>query len=242
MGTEDGPAILWTSDTTFELAGTAYLCDLYGVHRANEPTRFCLAKPRPIVERYAALLAEMAPQTIVEVGILEGASTALFADLAQPRKLVAIDHDEAPTAKLRSFIERRGLDEVIAVHGGVDQADVAALERIVDADIGATPIDLVVDDASHRLALSVPTFNFFFPRLRPGGAYILEDWATGLRVGGPQDLDPGERPLVQLVFDAIAAKGRHPGLIADVTVKAGWTIIERGTTPLDGAFDLAALA
>lgn len=155
---------------------------------------------------------------------------------------MAIDHDDAPSPKLRDFIQRRGLGEVIRVHGGVDQADVAALERITDAELGDAPIDLVVDDASHRHALSVPTFDFFFPRLRPGGAYVLEDWATGLRVGGPQGLDPGERPLVDLVVDAITAKGRHPGLIADITVKAGWTIIERGPAPIEGTFDLAALA
>lgn len=232
--------IEWTSDSTFELAGTQYLCDLYGVHRSTEPTRFCLAKPRPIVERYAAFLADLAPKTIIEVGILEGASTALFADLTQPHKLVAIDYDEAPTAKLRDFIARRGLEEVVSVHGGVDQADVPALQRILDTDLGDADVDLVIDDASHRLDPSRVTFNLLFPRLRPGGAYILEDWATGLRAGGPADLASGERPLVELVYEAIALKGRHPTVVADITVKAGWTIIERGHGAIDDPFDVTA--
>jgi predicted O-methyltransferase YrrM len=211
---------------------------VYGVRRGSEPTRFCLAKPPVIVDRYAAYLAELAPRTIVEVGILEGASTALFADLARPQKLVAIDHDDAPTAKLRDFIARRGLGDTVAVYGGVDQADVAALQAIVDAELGGAELDLVVDDASHRLELTRPTFNFFFPRLRPGGAYLLEDWATGLRAGGPVQLDAAETPLVQLVYEVLATKGRHPRVIGDVTVKAGWTIIERGPAPIDGPFDV----
>lgn len=231
--------IEWTSDSTFELAGTQYLCDLYGVHRATEPTRFCLAKPRPIVERYAAFLAELAPRIIIEIGILEGASTALFADLTQPSKLVAIDYDEAPTAKLRDFIARRGLGDVVSVHGGVDQADLPALQRILDADVGDADVDLVIDDASHRLEPSRVTFNLLFPRLRPGGMYVLEDWATGLRAGGPVDVASDERPLVELVYEAIALKGRQPTVVADVTIKAGWTIIERGTGPIEGPFDVA---
>jgi len=233
-------SIVWTSEHTFQLGDTEYVCDMYGVRSDSEPTRFCIAKHPANIRRYAALIAELAPQRIVEVGILEGASTAMFVDLAEPQKLVAIDHAEAPSAKLRSFIEGRDLGDTVAVYGGVDQSDVRALQRIADAELGGVDLDLVIDDASHRLAFTRPTFNFFFPRLRPGGAYLLEDWATGLRAEGPVQLQAAEPPLVELLYEVLATKGRHPGVIGDVTINAGWAVIERGTAPIEGPFDVAA--
>jgi predicted O-methyltransferase YrrM len=233
------PSITWTSDDTFVLAGTEYLSDPYGLRRASEPVRFCLAKGHRIIDRYEQFLTEFAPRTIVEVGILEGASTALLADLARPEKLVAIDRLPAPTDKLRRFIERRGYEHTVSIYGGVDQADGARLASIVDHELGGRDVDLVVDDASHLLGPTRATFNSLFPRLRTGGIYLLEDWATGLRVGGPQPLASGERPLVDLVVECVTAKGRHPTLIGDVTVRGGWALIERGTDPVDGTFDIA---
>jgi predicted O-methyltransferase YrrM len=232
--------ITWTGEDEFELEGTRYVLDQFGVRIGSEPDRFCLAKVRTLVERYVELLRDLAPEVIVEVGILEGASTALFADLARPRRLVAIDRAR-PTAKLQAFIARRGLEGVVSLHGGVDQADADRLRSILDAELGQHAVDLVVDDASHLLDPTRATFNCLFPRLRPGGIYLLEDWALGLRAGSPAQLPAGERPLVELVFEIVAAKGRAPGAIGDVTVRGGWTLVERGAGSLDDGFDVRRL-
>jgi predicted O-methyltransferase YrrM len=241
VGSERAPGIVWTSEDTFELAGTEYICDKFGLRIGTEPDRFCLAKIRPLVDRYVELFATLAPSTIVEVGILEGASTALFADLARPSKLVAIDRRE-PSAKLQAFITRRGLADTVAVYGGVDQGDAARLGAIVDDELGDRPIDLVVDDASHLLDPTRRTFNCLFPRLRPGGIYLLEDWATGLKADGPAPQGHGDEMLVNVVFEMIAAKGRHPTLFGDVTVRGGWVVVERGRGEIDEPFDIAARA
>jgi predicted O-methyltransferase YrrM len=235
------PSIQWTSDTAFEVDGTPYLSDQYGMRRDTEPTRFCVAKVPRIIDRYAALLADLAPRTIVEVGILEGASTALFADLAQPRKLVAIEYREAPTEKLRAFIERKGLQDVVSVHGGVDQADVERVQAIVDHELGGDALDLLLDDASHLLDPTRATFNALFPRLREGGVYVLEDWGTGLKPNGPRPLQPGEQPLIELVFEIVMAKGRNPRLIRDITVRSGWVTVVRGDQPVTEPFDVRTI-
>ena len=39
----------------------------------------------------------------------------------------------------------------------------------------------MIDDASHLLAESRSSFESLFPRLRPGGLYIIEDWNAGHR-------------------------------------------------------------
>jgi hypothetical protein len=49
--------------------------------------------------------------------------------------------------------------------------------RIIDQAIQDSALDLVVDDASHLLAPSTATFEMLFPRLRPGGLFLLEDWS-----------------------------------------------------------------
>jgi predicted O-methyltransferase YrrM len=240
LGSKRSPAIVWTSDDTFELGGTAYVCDPFSLRLDFEPERFCLGKVPRIVDRYEAFLAELAPRIIVEVGIMEGASTAMLAELARPDKLIAIDNLEARNTKLQDFITRRGFEDTISVYGGVDQADAERIRAIIDDEIGDDALDLVLDDASHLLDATRRTFNCLFPRLRPGGIYLLEDWATGLKADGPAPLESEQ--LVTLVFELIAAKGRHPSLIGDVTVKGGWVLVERGKDPIGPSFDVSQIA
>ena len=43
-------------------------------------------------------------------------------------------------------------------------------------ELGGRLIDLVIDDASHRLAETRSSFESLFPHVRPGGLFIIEDW------------------------------------------------------------------
>ena len=61
--------------------------------------------------------------------MLEGGSVALLALLARPEKLVAADISPGPVPALEEFVQRRSLEDVVAVHFGVDQADREALAR-----------------------------------------------------------------------------------------------------------------
>ncbi|GGP51226.1 class I SAM-dependent methyltransferase [Streptomyces abikoensis] len=56
-----------------------------------------------------------------------------------------------------------------------DQSDPASLAALADR-IG--PIDIVIDDGSHVSAHVVTAFSTLFPRLRPGGLYVVEDLQT----------------------------------------------------------------
>src|SRR4051812_36824174 len=66
-----------------------------------EGADFFLFKVRPLIERYAELLAELRPRTIFELGIFGGGSTAFFHELARPDRLVAIDERPAHGPELR---------------------------------------------------------------------------------------------------------------------------------------------
>lgn len=218
--------ITWTSDDSFQVGGVEYVCRPVFRRFASTPARFCILKARWAVEGYEQLCRERAPRTIVEVGVYEGGSTALLNELAQPEKLVAVDVKDARSAALDEWVAARGLEERVVVEFGVDQADVARVREICDREF-ARPIDLVIDDASHELEATRRTFDCLFPRLAPGGTYVIEDWLL---------------PLTPLVTDLMIVAAQQPTVVAEVIVRRTWAIVRRGAAELDaGSFALSAL-
>jgi hypothetical protein len=128
------------------------------------------------VEEYLDVLDGFPDANVVELGIAQGGSVALMALVSAPRKLVALELDEDRVEALDELIGRLGLTERVRPIYGVDQGDRDRLREIVDAEFAGEPLDLVIDDASHRLEETRASFETLFPRLRPGGLYIVEDW------------------------------------------------------------------
>jgi hypothetical protein len=62
----------------------------------------------------------------------------------------------------------------ITVHQG-DQSDTGSLQALGAA---LAPIDVLIDDGSHRCSHVIGTFHALFPYVRPGGIYIIEDLET----------------------------------------------------------------
>ena len=73
---------------------------------------FFIFKPRTLVERYASLIDELEPRRILELGIFQGGSTLFFAELARPRRVVAIDVE--PLTKVRDRLESHAADRSLA--------------------------------------------------------------------------------------------------------------------------------
>lgn len=90
------------------------------------------------------------------------------------------------------------------------------------------PIDIVIDDASHLYGPTKRSFETLFPELRPGGLYIIEDWAWAHWPSYWQTLASQKTSLSQLVVDLIAAVGTSRDWISRVTVFQGFAVIERG--------------
>ena len=159
---------------SFELEGFAFV--LSDMLPAGGKRAFSLIKPRRAIDGYREVLSRHREPRMVELGIAYGGSTAFFALAARPTKLLAMDINDEPVASLSDFIERNGLtDSVVPVYG-VDQSDRERLTAILDREFGTEPLDLVIDDASHLYDLTVASFETLFPRLRPGGDYVIEDW------------------------------------------------------------------
>jgi hypothetical protein len=152
--------------------------------------------------------------------------------------MLAVELDPRPIKALEAFLTQQGLDGSVTAAYGIDQSDGDRLDALVDTTLGAAPLDLVIDDASHDLEFTRTSFNVLFPRLRPGGLFIIEDWSWAHMGYEAQRL--GAVPLTTLVFETVLAVPYQPGLIDDVLVNREWAVIRRGTGALaPGDFDIS---
>ncbi len=247
--------LAWSSDDAFVLDGTTFVIEPFAP-TASRVDRFVLAKPRWMLDAYLDLAPEVHGGRIVELGIARGGSIAFFAHLLQPAMLLALDI-APPIDALLEFVTDRGFADTVRPAFGVDQGDRERLEELARSTFGDDSLDLVIDDASHILGPSLASFATFFPRLRPGGILVLEDWShahtweRALRDHpdqryGAELLAHTERPredgdLSTLVLKLVLAAGYAPEVVADVDVRAGFTVVRRGEATLDPAtFELDA--
>jgi hypothetical protein len=136
---------------------------------------------------------------VVELGVAEGASLLAWSRLCPEARLLGIDLEPAP--RLEATIERLGLRDRVRLLTS-DHGDVARIDAEIDA-----PVDLIVDDGSHRLEPARRCFFGLFDRLRPGGWYSIEDWGAGYwdSYGGPHG---GIHRLLYEILDEIASADR----------------------------------
>jgi predicted O-methyltransferase YrrM len=227
--------IQWAGDDEFTLDGVTYRC----MTDRSHPDQQVILKPRGAIEHYVELIAELRPRRIMELGIYNGGSAALFAQLARPERLVVLDITEQPCMPLERFLDDHDLRGTVSAHYGVDQANAVQLDELVGLFDGA--LDLVVDDASHLEPQTRASFNRLFPHVRPGGVYVIEDWSwPHLRLTHDDRAYQGVTPLSVLVCALIIAAACRPGAIAEVSARRGAAVIRRGPAELKpGVFDLA---
>jgi len=104
------------------------------------------------------------PIKILEIGVYYGASLRMWREYFTEAEIHGADLD----------VERCGEIEGVTLHK-LNVDDVASLEGLC-AKHG--PFDIVLDDASHTMKHQQKTFNVVWPRLAPGGLYIIEDLHT----------------------------------------------------------------
>jgi Methyltransferase domain len=210
--------------------------------------RFYIVKSEELLGMYDAFMAEHRPARIFELGIAEGGSVALMALLPHVTRLVAIDNEPNRLDALDEFVATRHLGQVVSTYYGVDQADRQALIEIVERDLGGGGIDLVIDDCSHDYDLTVASFDVLFPRVRPGGWYLIEDWSQAVKgaflfeeQGIAYDLHAsGSRPLTLLGLELALVMTTAPGVIDRVTMNHEFVAVRRGPDPIDpSSFRLA---
>src|SRR5262249_40202111 len=136
------------------------------------------------------------------------------------------------------FTAQHDLEERVKPYFGVDQTDVDQLGGIVAAELREEPLDLVVDDGAHLHAPTRISFNCLFPRLRPGGQYVIEDWPT--HKGFASAVVGGQLPLTILVMELVLACSDRGDVVSDVSVNEYFSVITRGDADIDArSFDVS---
>jgi predicted O-methyltransferase YrrM len=213
----------------------------------------CLRKNRRITNRYLELAEEFKNSRMVEIGVDQGGSTSFFAKLLKPKKLIAIELSSEPIKSVTDFLSEQDPEGRVEIHWGVNQADRIAIPNLLDSAFGTHALDLVVDDASHLLSPSIASFEMIFPRLRPGGLYVLEDWSCdhlaelGITQAIENDSDgkflqsfsaavmksTGRRsPMSVLICQLVIASGRNPDWISELHISGGYCEVRRGSAEI----------
>jgi len=198
-----------------------------------------------MVRRYLELAAAGDHPNVVELGIYQGGSTAFLYRAFRAECVVAFDLETEPAPALEQYIDEHGLRDRVHTHYGVDQSDTATVLRLLAADVGDSPIDFVVDDASHFYAPTRASFEALFPRLREGGEFVIEDWAWSHADADSWQEDGGIYPdqpaPTNLLVEIVMLSGTRPDIVREVRVDRSVIEVVRGEAPLDAPMDMAAL-
>lgn len=118
---------------------------------------------------YASLLDHLRKRgdvRLLEIGVWEGASLAMWSQWLPDATIVGVDVDLSRYTPI-------ACDRVCVRQGNA--SDVTFIAALV-AELG--PFDVVIDDGSHLLPDHVAAFTALWPHVTPRGYYIVEDLHT----------------------------------------------------------------
>ena len=198
-----------------------------------------LYKDRAFLRRLEDVAERIHPKQMIEVGIRDGGSTIYWQDRFQLERLITFDI-EADAPHLRNYLERHNLQGIVRTNSAVAQDDGPALRAAIAKHAFGPFVDFIVDDASHQHAQTRATVEILLPFLRPGGAYVIEDWAWGHHVTWPPGLW-ADRPLMSpLLSELTLICGHGSGVIDRIEIDPNFVVLWRGEAilPKDGEFRL----
>jgi SAM-dependent methyltransferase len=124
-----------------------------------------------LYERYDQYFRGLAdqPVTLLELGVHSGESLKTFATYFARGRVIGIDVTDRGT----DFSDFPNISFQLC-----DQRDAGKLDDICSRWVPGG-LDIIIDDASHYGLWSLMSYNALFAHLKPGGLYVVEDWATG---------------------------------------------------------------
>jgi len=193
--------------------------------RISEPNNFTIVKTKKFFGSYLDLPLPKAAN-ILELGIFQGGSLAFMERLFEPSRIVGIDLAATPVAALELFKEGH---PAVATYYGVSQDDETKVCDIIRRELGGA-IDLVVDDASHLYEQTRKSFEIVFPFVKPGGLYVIEDWAWSFRplYQSPENSWYPKPAMANLIFELIADIGGN-NAIESMFIHENMAIVRKST-------------
>lgn len=171
---------------TFKIDDVEFVLDPREGHLRDKSSenRFVLVKNQRCLDFYRNWEGDK-PKQIMEVGLFEGGSLVLLDKLFKPEKIVGLEIKREPIEPLELY--RKNNPHMITYYGRSQDMPGTGMAARQNFPNG---IDLVVDDASHLFAQTKATFEMLFPLVKPGGKYVIEDWAWAHRANRQTKKDP----------------------------------------------------
>ena len=194
---------------------------------------FMFYKTQALVEQYAKFFRstpQLDTKNVFELGIWDGGSAAFWSELLHPEKLIGVDlQNKSDSPYLIEYLDKCEVRDRLKIYWNTNQANADRLIEIAQKEFEG-PLDCVIDDASHMYGPTKASFETLFPLLRPGGLYIIEDWAWA-HWKSFQDIDhpfSREIPLTRLIIELVEAVGTDSQIISDLSIYQGFTVVARG--------------
>ena len=100
------------------------------------------------------------PIKLLEIGVQSGASLRTWKNYFPNASIYGLDYYD---------VEVMDEDRIKTIRG--EQKDTKVLEKALLYG----PLDIIIDDGSHQNPDITASFGYLFPRMSPGGLYIIED-------------------------------------------------------------------
>ena len=226
-----------SKDNTFEIKGTHFHVPKADGRGKSSEDSFAVVKGNLLLNAYADLLKHH-PKSIFEVGFFEGGSSVFLDCLLEPDSLTCVDLRSDRIGFCDRFIERNNRQDHFRMFYSIDQSDKATLRKMIH-DFHGGELDLAIDDASHEYFRSRATFEALFPFLKPGGIYLLEDYAWAHTPQFQKRKRPWKKQpkaLTNLVFELTMIMASDPRIISHVEMDRASCRITRGPAELDDTF------
>lgn len=229
-------ALNWLNDSSFEIGGYTITLDyaIGGSKIRSSDRDFTIMKARNFFDHYTVLKDENFKR-VLELGVYQGGSLVFLDQFLKPDRFSSVELSAVPIPALDKYVAQNA--NRTRLYYGTSQDDVEALNRIVDEDFGGQ-LDLVVDDASHLYEQTKTSFKTLFPKLRPGGLYIIEDWSWGFE---PAFQDPDNawygQPAPANLFIDLAEDMAMRQLIQHVHIERELIKIRRTMNPVGELFE-----
>lgn len=241
--TEMKNQIKWLDENQFELNSIQFRIDQSLKDRQKSDNEvFTIVKNKQFLDVYQGLVGRRPFKACVELGIFQGGSVIFLQNLFDLEKIIAFDISPDRIPSLDTYIRRHNYDDVFSLHFDVNQANAKYINSVLEKEGYNNSLDLVVDDASHQYAHTYKSFNCLFPHLKPGGLYIIEDWAwihnkkytDNMAADHPWR---GKPPLSNLILQLVMSLGSGD-TIRSITMHRFMVIIEKGEAIVDNYYNL----
>ena len=222
--------IEWKNQTEFSVDGVKFFCSLDDYTRKTDNDRIIILKDRGSLESYREVLGNTRVRNLLEFGILEGGSAVLFTLLMDLEKFVGIDIMDSARG-IEPFLAQHEVGKKIKFHFSVSQSDERSVRKLIKSEFAKSPIDLIIDDASHQYAHTKRTFEIAFPHLRPGGVYVIEDWGWPHWKGYNGFM--GEPAMSMLIFELVMLCATSQEVVSDIRIFPSFAFIRKSEAATD---------